>query len=99
MNSYIGIPYKNRGRDRSGVDCWGLVQLWYQEQLGITVDDYLYAYTAANDFESVTQAIELHKMMDMDVMMVGTTGPAPEFPAPFSTRSPTFSTQSASSNP
>jgi cell wall-associated NlpC family hydrolase len=61
MNSYIGIPYTNRGRDREGVDCWGLVQLWYQEQLNITVDDYLYAYTAANDFESVSDAIKKHK--------------------------------------
>ena len=61
MNSYIGIPYMDRGRDRDGVDCWGLVQLWYREQLNIEVDDYLYAYTAAADFESVSDAIKKHK--------------------------------------
>lgn len=59
--SYIGIPYENRGRTRDGVDCWGLVQLWYREQLDVDVPDYLWAYTAANDKESVSDAIEENK--------------------------------------
>lgn len=59
--SYVGIPYENRGRTREGVDCWGLVQLWYREQLDIDVPDYLWAYSAANDKESVSHAIEENK--------------------------------------
>lgn len=62
MNSYIGIPYLNRGRDREGVDCWGLVQLWHKEQLGVTVPDYLWAYTSAEDFGSVANAINENKV-------------------------------------
>lgn len=62
MNSYIGIPYTNRGRDREGLDCWGLVQLWYQEQFGIAVPDYLWAYTSAEDHGSVALAINENKI-------------------------------------
>jgi len=32
---YIGIPYKNLGRDFNGVDCYGLIYLFYKNELGI----------------------------------------------------------------
>ena len=67
MKSYIGIPYLNRGRDREGVDCWGLVQLWYQEQLAVAVPDYLWAYTSAEDHGSVAGAINEHKVQWLKV--------------------------------
>lgn len=63
MSGYIGIPYKNRGRDRDGLDCWGMAQLWYKEQLGIEIPDYLFAYTSAEDHTSVAEAINIHKKM------------------------------------
>lgn len=31
---YVGLPYQTHGRGRGGVDCWGLVQMVQQEQLG-----------------------------------------------------------------
>jgi cell wall-associated NlpC family hydrolase len=41
---YLGIPYKNKGRDIIGLDCWGLVMMIYRDILKIdlpdTVDQY-----------------------------------------------------------
>ena len=65
--SYVGIPYLNRGRDRDGCDCWGLVQLWHKEQLDVEVPDYLWAYTSAEDHGSVADAINEHKVQWLKV--------------------------------
>lgn len=37
---YINLPFKDLGRDFSGVDCYGLMALIYKEELGLQIPDY-----------------------------------------------------------
>ncbi len=39
-DQYCGLPYKRMGRDRAGLDCWGLVRLVLLEQLGRELPRY-----------------------------------------------------------
>lgn len=43
-SQYVGLPFQALGRDRSGLDCYGLVCLVYQEQFGIELPDYCGRY-------------------------------------------------------
>lgn len=73
LRHYIGIPFEDHGRRHDGCDCYGLVQLVYREQLGITLPDlgdrYSDAYARGEVNEVVTD--ELAKDWNFDV----TTGP------------------------
>jgi cell wall-associated NlpC family hydrolase len=55
--AYIGLPYAPKGRGSEGVDCWGLVQLFYQRELGIAVPSYVEEYVSPDDRLTVSQAI------------------------------------------
>lgn len=39
-DKYINLPYREFGRDFDGVDCYGLITLIYNNELGIIIPDY-----------------------------------------------------------
>lgn len=40
IRDWLGVPHRYNGRDKKGVDCYGLVWHYYREVLGITLPDW-----------------------------------------------------------
>lgn len=58
LNKYVGLPYREGGRDERGVDCYGLLKLVYAKEYGEELPDWS------------TDAITLsdrHKLIDTEV--------------------------------
>ncbi len=56
-DAYIGIPYRDLGRQMSGCDCWGLVHLVYRRECKIKLPSYRHAYHSADERAEVARLI------------------------------------------
>lgn len=56
---YVGLPWKDKGRDRDGVDCWGACYLVWREQYGRDVPSFTEVYATAEDAEAIAAVVAL----------------------------------------
>jgi len=55
ISYWVGKPYRVRGNDESGIDCWALVVRYYRDVLGVELDD-TYDDNIARGFEHEIQS-------------------------------------------
>lgn len=54
---FIGTPFVEFGRDRTGCDCWGLARLVYAEALNIELPSYSGRYASAEEHAEISALI------------------------------------------
>jgi cell wall-associated NlpC family hydrolase len=57
FDRFVGIPYLDKGRTAAGLDCWGLVQLVFQELRGVELPSYVDRYVTAADRKAISALI------------------------------------------
>lgn len=58
--NFSEIPFREKGRTREGVDCWGLVRLVLDEHFGYDdLPDYCDAYSSKEDKEGISNAVRV----------------------------------------
>lgn len=60
--SYVGIPFRDGGRDRSGCDCWGLVRLVYA---GDGIDLPTYGEIGATEMMRIAREFRREMFVEM----------------------------------
>nr|WP_321459595.1 NlpC/P60 family protein [uncultured Cohaesibacter sp.] len=56
-DKFVGIPFKDLGREMAGADCWGLVYLVYQQECAIDLPSYSGDYQTADERAEVARLI------------------------------------------
>lgn len=56
-SDYVGLPQRDHGRDRHGVDCWGLVRLVYRDTLAIDLPSYAAHYSDPQEHAEVARIV------------------------------------------
>lgn len=62
-SKYITIPYKNKGRDFDGCDCWGLVCLIYLHEFNIKLPLLSEEYSEASEGKQISESIKKNKSL------------------------------------
>ena len=60
---YLSIPFKDRGRDENGVDCFGLVQMIYRDEFEIQLPSYIEMNENEKDKKAICHAINSEKKL------------------------------------
>lgn len=58
LRDFVGIPYKVKGRDFDGVDCWGLCLLYSRVMLGIELPEYFYTMSGVLRYSAMHIELE-----------------------------------------
>ena len=62
MREYLGIQYKDFGRTKEGLDCWGLCCIVAKEQFNYELPALDGKYISASDGSSVSDLVALEKL-------------------------------------
>jgi cell wall-associated NlpC family hydrolase len=52
---YIGLPFREKGRDRQGLDCWGLLRMIYRERLAVDLPCYTEEYLSTRERDEIAR--------------------------------------------
>lgn len=82
MNQYIGVPYKSRGRDFKGADCYGILCLVYEHEMGVMLPEHEYCNATKprenkqvfQEGKEVWQEIPREEVKPLDVVSFNVTG-------------------------
>lgn len=59
ISKYVGLKFEQLGRSEGGIDCWGLVRLVYEQELGIILPDYTELYHSVTDKAGIASVVQM----------------------------------------